>query len=58
MLWMDENDIVYDIYGVYDGDIKENFIPINEVEESNPGFLELYRHRNKIYKEETNYEKA
>lgn len=46
ILWMDENGIVYDIFGVYDGDIKENFIPIDEVEKSHPGFLELYRHRN------------
>ncbi len=56
ILWMDENDIVYDIFGVYDGDIKENFIPIDKVEKSHPGFLELYRHRNLTYKEETNYE--
>lgn len=41
ILWMDENKIVYDIYGVYDGDIAENFIPIDNVD---PEVIESFKH--------------
>lgn len=45
VLWMDENKIVYDIYGVYDGDIPENFTPFEKIEKDYPEMAESFKHR-------------
>lgn len=42
ILWMDENKVVYDIYGVLDDYVPEDMVPISKMDKD---FLETFRHR-------------